>query len=118
MKKRMLDNYNRAQERAAYIEPEWGQGTFLAQFVESPLWSQFVEDSKVEGARQDEVKAIIRWYNSCDRMSGELRVPIEDLRSAAVSRLVALQLTTAEVDRAKAILKSDEPPEIPRRNGN
>ena len=103
LRQQLLDAYEKAQSRAA--QPER-----LAGFGENLMVAQVLDDAAVETKRQKDVSETTRRLTSCQLLAKDLGVSIDQVREAAQAKLDALDLTPAEVARARDVLTQDPTP--------
>ena len=102
-RQQLIDAHERAQFRAA-------QPGRLAGFGENLLVAQVLADAAAETRRQKELADTTRRLTSCQQLADDLGVSIDQVREAAQSKLDALDLTPAEVARARQVLAQDTTP--------
>ena len=103
LRKQIIAAYEKAQARPA--QPDRLEG-----FGENLLVAQVLDDTTAETARQRELSVTNRRLTSCQQLADDLGVPIEQVRQAAQVKLDALELTSEQVDRARAVLQADPTP--------
>ena len=102
-RQQLIDAHEKAQFRAA-------QPGRLAGFGENLLVAQVLADAAAETRRQKELADTTRRLTSCQQLADDLGVSIDQVREAAQSKLDALDLTPAEVARARQVLARDTTP--------
>ena len=103
LRQQLLDAHVKAQSRAA-------QPGRLAGFGENLVVAQVLDDAAVETQRQKDVADTTRRLTSCQLLAKDLGVSIDRVREAAQAKLDALDLTPAEVARARQVLEKDPTP--------
>ena len=103
LRQQLLDAHGKAQSRAA-------QPGRLAGFGENLVVAQVLDDAAVETKRQKDVADTTRRLTSCQLLAKDLGVSIDEVREAAQAKLDALDLTPAEVARARLVLTKDPTP--------
>ena len=103
LRQQLLDAHEKAKLRAA-------QPDRLAGFGENLVVAQVLDDAAVETKRQKDVADTTRRLTSCQLLAKDLGVSIDQVREAAQAKLDALDLTPAEVARARQVLEKDPTP--------
>ena len=103
LRQQLLDAHEKAKSRAA-------QPDRLAGFGENLVVAQVLDDAAVETKRQKDVADTTRSLTSCQLLAKDLGVSIDQVREAAQAKLDALDLTPAEVARARQVLEKDSTP--------